>query len=230
MRSSGQPLPSFAFWIPRTSTGACRAGLPPDSPRSGRSRPSGCRPRRTRRRAGWRSPCGCWRSPRRASRRRAGRGSSGLRCRSCRCPAGPARGAPSGRAAEHRLAAASGASPWATRSSRATKLDVFGGDAGAPIRGGTRLSESNAAHRGLSAAKPPDTTASCELGETLPQHLVLDVVERHQRHRVRHGRVASPLQVDRAGGFVQRDHGPAESPRFPAFGNKSERSNGYART
>ena len=32
MRSSGQPSPSFAFWIPRTSTDACRAGLPPDSP------------------------------------------------------------------------------------------------------------------------------------------------------------------------------------------------------
>ena len=50
-------------------------------------RPANRRPPRTRRRAGWRSPCGCWRSPRPASRRRADRGSSARRCRSCRCPA-----------------------------------------------------------------------------------------------------------------------------------------------
>ena len=46
----------------------------------------------TPRRAGRRSPCGCWRSPRPASRRRAGRGSSGSGVRSCRCPAVPCTG------------------------------------------------------------------------------------------------------------------------------------------
>ena len=93
MRSSGQPSPSFAFWIPRTSDRRLSrrpaARLAPGPAVLARR---ACRLRRTRRRAGWRSPCGCWRSPRRASRRRAGRGSSGLRCRSCRCPASPARG------------------------------------------------------------------------------------------------------------------------------------------
>ena len=57
-----------------------RAELPPDSSLLRPFRPLGRRPHRTRRRAGWRTPSGCWRSPRPASRRRARRRSSGPRC------------------------------------------------------------------------------------------------------------------------------------------------------
>ena len=58
-----------------------------------------------------------------------------------------------------------------------------------------------------------------EPGETLPQHRVRDVVERHQRRRVRHGRAAAAFQVDRAAGLVQCDHGAAEPPlEFVGFG------------
>ena len=56
---SGSRAPRPALAVP-----ACR----PIRLRSGRSRPAVRRPRRTRPRAGWRSPCGCWRSPRLASR------------------------------------------------------------------------------------------------------------------------------------------------------------------
>ena len=59
-----------------------------------------------------------------------------------------------------RRTAASGVSPRVTRSFGAAKPDVFGVDAGAPMRGGTRPSRSNAARRGLAAAKPPDTAVS----------------------------------------------------------------------
>ena len=63
------------------------------------------------------------------------------------------------------------------------------------MRGGTRPSRSNADRRGPSTARPPDTTASASLARLYPQHRVLDVVEPHQRRRVRHGRVACALQV-----------------------------------
>ena len=77
------------------------------------------------------------------------------------------------------------------------------------MRGGTRLEqvERRAARAVRREAAGHDRFR--EPGEALPQHLILDVVERHQRLRVRHGRVACALQLDRAGGLAHR---PAETP------------------